>query len=87
MLSATTLSFPVLALVPGDRPWRTGVWCYPGGSWRHARGRVLAAFVLGDKAASTTSYPKPWVAVFDLAAAGSCAGRATRSVPSTWPAR
>ena len=30
---------------------------------------VLAAFVLGNKAASTTSYPKPWVAVIDIAAA------------------
>ena len=30
---------------------------------------VAAAFVLGDKAASTTSSPKPWVAVIDIIAA------------------
>ena len=32
MLSPTTLSLAVLALVLGDRPLRTGVWFYLGGS-------------------------------------------------------
>jgi hypothetical protein len=30
MLSPTTLSFSVLALVLGDRPLRTGLWFYVG---------------------------------------------------------
>ena len=69
MLSPTTLTFSVLALVLGDRPLRTGVWFYLGALGATLAVGVLAAFVLGDKAASTTSYPKPWVAVFDIAAA------------------
>jgi hypothetical protein len=66
MLSPTTLSFSVLALVLGDRPLRTGVWFYLGALGATLAVGVLAAFVLGDKAASTTSYPKPWVAVTDI---------------------
>lgn len=69
MLSPTTLSFSVLALVLGDRPLRTGVWFYLGAFSATLAVGVLAAFVLGNKAASSTSYPKPWVAVFDIAAA------------------
>jgi hypothetical protein len=69
MLSPTTLSFSVLALVLGDRPLRTGVWFYLGAIGATLAVGVLAAFVLGNKAASTTSYPKPWVAVIDIAAA------------------
>jgi Sap, sulfolipid-1-addressing protein len=69
MLSPTTLSFSVLALVLGDRPVRTGVWFYLGAFGVTLAVGVLAAFVLGNKAASSTSYPKPWVAVFDIAAA------------------
>jgi hypothetical protein len=66
MLSPTTLSFSVLALVLGDRPLRTGIWFYLGALGATLAVGVLAAFVLGDKAASTTSYPKPWVAVVDI---------------------
>jgi hypothetical protein len=66
MLSPTTLSFSVLALVLGDRPLRTGVWFYLGALGATLAVGILAAFVLGDKAASTTSYPKPWVAVIDI---------------------
>ena len=69
MLSPTTLSFSVLALVLGDRPLRTGVWFYLGALGATLAVGVLAAFVLGNKAASTTSYPKPWVAVIDIVAA------------------
>ena len=69
MLSPTTLSFSVLALVLGDRPLRTGVWFYLGAFGATLAVGVAAAFVLGNKAASTTSYPKPWVAVFDIVAA------------------
>jgi hypothetical protein len=69
MLSPTTLSFSVLALVLGDRPLRTGVWFYLGALGATLAVGVLAALVLGNKAASTTSYPKPWVAVIDIVAA------------------
>jgi Sap, sulfolipid-1-addressing protein len=69
MLSPTTLSFSVLALVLGDRPLRTGVWFYLGALGATLAVGVLAAFVLGNKAASATSYPKPWVAVIDIVAA------------------
>jgi threonine/homoserine/homoserine lactone efflux protein len=69
MLSPTTLSFSVLALVLGDRPLRTGVWFYLGALSATLAVGILAAFVLGNKAASTTSYPKPWVAVIDIIAA------------------
>src|SRR6201985_3271894 len=69
MLSPTTLSFSVLVLVLGDRPLRTGVWFYLGALSATLAVGVLAAFVLGNKAASATSYPKPWVAVFDIVAA------------------
>lgn len=67
MLSPTTLTFTVFALVLGSRPLRTGVWFYLG-----ALGVTLliggaAAIVLGDTAASRTpSSPKTWVAVLDL---------------------
>ncbi len=66
MLSPTTLSFSVLALVLGERPLRTGVWFYLGALGATLAVGVLAALVLGNKAASTTSYPKPWVAVTDI---------------------
>jgi Sap, sulfolipid-1-addressing protein len=69
MLSPTTLSFSVLVLVLGDRPLRTGVWFYLGAFGATLAIGIIAAFVLGDKAASTTSYPKPWVAVIDIVAA------------------
>jgi hypothetical protein len=67
MLSPTTLSFSVLVL--GDRPLRTGVWFYLGALGATLAVGVLAAFVLGNKAASSTSHPKPWVAVTDIVAA------------------
>ncbi len=69
MLSPTTLSFSVLVLVLGKRPLRTGAWFYLGAFGITLAIGVLAAFVLGNKAASTTSYPKPWVAVIDIVAA------------------
>jgi hypothetical protein len=68
MSSPTTLSLSVLVLVLGDRPLRTGVWFYLGALGATLAVGVLAAFVLGNKAASSTSYPKPWVAVFDIVA-------------------
>ena len=69
MLSPTTLMFSVLALVLGDRPLRTGWWFYLGALGATLAVGVAAAFVLGDAAASHTSSPKTWVAIFDVVAA------------------
>ena len=70
MMSPTTLSFSVLALVLGDRPLRTGLWFYAGALGVTLLIGVAAAFVIGDVAASTKpSTPKTWVAVVDVIAA------------------
>ena len=69
MLSPTTLSFSILALVVGDRPLRTGFWFYLGALTATLAIGIAAAFVLGDHAASSTSTPKTWVAVVDVIAA------------------
>ena len=68
MLSPTTLSFSVLALVLGERPLRTGLWFYLGALSAMLAIGVIAAFVLGNAAASHTSTPKTWVAVVDVIA-------------------
>ena len=68
MVSPTTLSFSVLALVLGDRPLRTGWWFYLGALSATLAIGVLAAFVIGNGAASHTSTPKTWVAVVDVVA-------------------
>jgi Sap-like sulfolipid-1-addressing protein len=69
MLSPTTLSFSVFALVLGDRPLRTGFWFYVGALGATLAIGVLAAFFIGDVAASNTGTPKTWVAIVDLVAA------------------
>jgi hypothetical protein len=69
MLSPTTLSFSVLALVVGDRPLRTGFWFYVGALTATVAVGIAAAFVIGDAAASKTSTPKTWVAILDIVAA------------------
>jgi hypothetical protein len=70
MLSPTTLSFSVLALVMGDRPRRTGVWFYLGALSATLAVGILAAFIIGDAAASNApSQPKTWVAIVDIVAA------------------
>ena len=66
MLSPTTLTFSVLALVLSDRPFRAGVWFYLGALSAMLVIGVVAAFVLGNAAASSTSTPKTWVAVLDI---------------------
>ena len=67
MLSPTTLTFSVLALVLGDRPLRTGFWFWLGAFTATLAIGVLAAFVLGDTAASASpGSPKTWVAVVDV---------------------
>src|SRR3954464_12924421 len=68
MLSPTTLTFSVLALVLGDRPLRTGFWFYVGALTATLAIRVAAAFVLGDVAASDDADPKTWVAIVDVVA-------------------
>jgi hypothetical protein len=70
MLSPTTLMFSVLVLVLGDRPRRTGLWFYLGALGATLAVGVLAAFVIGNVAASSTpNSPKTWVAIVDLVAA------------------
>ena len=65
MLSPTTLTFSVLALVVGDRPFRTGFWFYVGALTATLAVGVAAAFVIGDVAASKGSTPKTWVAIIE----------------------
>jgi hypothetical protein len=70
MLSPTTLTFSTFVLVLSDRPFRTGSWFYLGALGATLAIGVIAAFVLGDVAASShPSQPKTWVAIVDLAAA------------------
>jgi Sap, sulfolipid-1-addressing protein len=70
MVSPTTLSFCVLALVLGDRPLRTGAWFYLGAFTATIAVGIAAAFVLGDAAAAShPNTPKTWVAIVDVVAA------------------
>jgi hypothetical protein len=69
MLSPTTLTFSVLALVLSDRPLRTGAWFLLGAFSATIAVGIAAAFVLGDVAASSDSTPKTWVAIVDIVAA------------------
>ena len=70
LVSPTTLTFSILALVLGERPLRTGWWFYLGAFGATLAVGVAAAFVLGDTAAARDpSSPKTWVAILDLVAA------------------
>jgi hypothetical protein len=70
MLSPTTLTFSTFVLVVSERPRRTGLWFYLGALGATLGIGVVAAFVLGDAAASSDpSAPKTWVAIVDLVAA------------------
>jgi hypothetical protein len=66
MVSPTTLTFCVLALVLGDRPLRTGSWFFLGAFTATTAVGIAAAFVIGDVASSSRSTPKTWVAVLDV---------------------
>jgi hypothetical protein len=69
MLSPTTLTFSVLALVLSKRPLRTGVWFYLGAFTVTIAIGIVAAFVLGDVAApSSGGGRKTWVSIFDIVA-------------------
>jgi hypothetical protein len=68
MLSPTTLSFSVFALVLGDRPLRTGLWFFLGAFGVTLLIGVVAAFVLGNAASPSGSSETPptWVAILDI---------------------
>jgi uncharacterized membrane protein len=68
MLSPTTLSFSVLALVLGERPLRTGLWFFLGAFSLTLIIGAVAAFVLGSAAAPSGSSKTPptTVAVIDV---------------------
>jgi hypothetical protein len=68
MLSPTTLTFSVLALVLGERPLRTGLWFYAGALVVTLLIGVVAAFVIGNAAAPSNSTPKTWVSIVDIVA-------------------
>ncbi len=70
MLSPTTLTFSVLALVLSERPGRTGLWFFLGAFALTLIIGVVAAFVLGNAAASPgkSGEPKTWVAIVDIVA-------------------
>jgi hypothetical protein len=69
MVSPTTLTFSVLALVLAKRPLRTGVWFYLGAFIVTIAIGIAAAFVLGDAAAPHSSGGrKTWVSIFDVVA-------------------
>ena len=68
MLSPTTLTFSSLALVLGDHPLRTGMFFFLGAFGATIAIGIVASFVLGDAATSSTSTPTTWVAVVDIVA-------------------
>ena len=70
MLSPTTLTFTVFALVLGERPLRTGLWFFLGAFGVTVIIGVVAAFVLGNAAAPSGSSETPptWVAIIDVVA-------------------
>jgi hypothetical protein len=81
MLSPTTLTFSIFALVLGDRPLRTGLWFYLGALGITLVIGVVAAFVLGNEAASSdSSSPKTWVAVVDVVAGALVLGYVLRAL-------
>ena len=63
MLSPTTLTFTVLALVLGERPARTGLWFFLGAFGLTMVIGIVAAFVLGNAAAPSGSSETPPTAV------------------------
>jgi threonine/homoserine/homoserine lactone efflux protein len=80
MLSPTTLTFTVLALVLGDRPARTGFWFFVGAFGATLAVGVAAAFVLGDAAAASgsSSAPPTWVSIVDIFAGALLLGLVVR---------
>src|SRR3954468_21710249 len=58
MLSPTTLTFSVLALVLAERPLRTGIWFYLGAFSVTIAIGVLAAFVLAARRDTLPQRPR-----------------------------
>jgi hypothetical protein len=81
MLSPTTLSFCLLALLLADRPLRTGSLFYAGAMTATLAVGVLAAAILGDAAASPSGQPpKTWVCIVDIAAGAFVLGYVIRAL-------
>src|SRR5262249_40705953 len=80
MVSPTTVTFSILAVVLSDRPLRTGWWFYVGAFGATFVIGVLAAFAIGDAAASHSPTPQTWVAMVDVVAGGLLLGYAA----GTW---
>jgi hypothetical protein len=80
MVSPTTVTFSILAVVLSDRPLRTGWWFYVGAFGATFVIGVVAAFVISDVAASSSSSPKTWVAIVDVVAGSLLLGYAA----GTW---
>jgi Sap, sulfolipid-1-addressing protein len=79
MLSPTTLTFSILTLVLSERPFRTGSWFYLGAMGAMLGIGILAAFFIGDIAASDhPATPKTWVAILDVVLAVLLLGWTTR---------
>jgi hypothetical protein len=68
MLSPTTLTFSVLALVLSERASRTGFWFFVGAFGATLAVGIVAAFVIGDAASSSnnSATPPTWVAILDI---------------------
>jgi hypothetical protein len=82
MLSPTTLTFSVLALVLSDHPRRTGLWFFLGAFGATLIIGVVAAFALGGSAASAnnSSEPRTWVAIIDVVAGVLIVGYVVRAL-------
>ena len=78
MSSPTTVSFSIFVLVLARRPLRSGAWFYLGALSATMGVGILAAFVLGDAAASHSGGTKTWVAVVDIVAGAACVAFAVR---------
>ena len=85
MIAPVTLFLSVLALVVGERPMRTGLWFYAGAFGMTLIVGVIAAFVLGNAAASPRpDTPKTWVAIIDVLASLAVLAAVVRLLRRPW---
>ena len=86
MLSPTTLTFSVLALVLSPRPFRSGCWFLLGAFTATIAVGIAAAFVSATSPLVDALEPKTWVAILDVVFAGGadrlarCASSAGRPI-------
>ena len=82
MLSPTTLTFTVFALVLGERPLRTGLLFFLGAFGATVAIGVVAAFVIGDAAAPShgSENPPTAVAILDVVFAAVLIGYVIRAL-------